>query len=504
MKNERLNISTLQLIRDLNALSEYHYSKTSIQPHDHQAYLKDCNEKLYKFFLDYFNDCFLFSALSFIDRTDGTIKIAEGNGQHITHYNFVPFNNYNEVASEIHAALKEIEDNKLVSMTKILLSENNKFDLFFSDEIYSSEIINNNAKILNLPLSEFKVEKTGESFYKAHKQQIDNFCIELEAKTRFFNFANDNMGKFIWHFKKIASLYSSANNNKPFLIHFIRPSIIEFNYNLLLSLATNRTLSVEELSFVDLFIYRIVSQMVTEQLSEAQKLKSLNSISFATHAIKTTLQGVLLPQAQVTLENVVPEYRSKQEKYIRDIQDIMKLTELVNVSSKIVAGYSKREICENLLQTGLLSSPEDISYSEVNLSDILNNIISLNNELGNRTFIPLLEMDCLIPFDFLKIENYILNEKFYRHFCLTAFENFYTHGVGSKNWCDKISISYMNAKIIVSNKIKLKNKSQLENREITGNIALYKNIVEKTFKVGKVVPELKGDNYTLTIEKILA
>lgn len=503
-------IEPLKLIRKINQLSEHYYSNTSERPHNHTAYLKDCNIQLFDFFMKYFGQSFLFSALSYINHTDSHIRIAEGNKadeKYKTNYNFNTRDliGFDSLASEINNSLKEIEDVHMVSMTRILLSAKNRYDLFFLDNSgkYDQEIICEGGKILALNLSELEQKNSADEFYRfpSNKKRIDNFGNALTTKTGFWNFALDNMGKYIWHFKKMSMIYKSTNNDKPFIIHFIRPSITEFNYNLLLSLATNRCLTAEELALVDLFIYRIVSQMVVEKLDEAQKLKSLNSISFATHAIKTTLQGTLLPQAQITLGKVIGDYKAQQKKYINEIKDLIKLTELINVSSKIVAGTSQEEISKNLEQTGLLTEISGHNISEIDLGTILNNIIEQNNSVGERTSVCLFNKGCIIPFNFLTIQKFYLNEKFYKHFCLTVFENFYTYGVGAKNFCDRIDMEYADSKITITNIIKGKYQKKLEGNELTGNLGLYKNIIEKTFKAGKINHSIEKGIYTLTIEK---
>jgi hypothetical protein len=254
----------IELIRAINSVSERYYATTSKDINNHQKYLEECNEHLLKYFKDTLGDSFIFSALSYINYSTEKIELVIGNDQ-FTKYNF---NTDNEgLKKELKISLEAVLKGEIIGMTAILLSKKNKKDFFLIESIdscnYHENIKIKEGNIFYMPLADMVYTELYEDFKKENQQIITDFIADLKKEANYEVTEIDKIGKYLWHYKRMSKYYTEGDN-KPFYVHFIRPSIIDFDHNLLLSLATNTCLTQEHLAFINLFIYRIVAQMAIE------------------------------------------------------------------------------------------------------------------------------------------------------------------------------------------------------------------------------------------------
>ena len=121
-------------------------------------------------------------------------------------------------------------------------------------------------------------------------------------------------------------------------MHFIKPSIAELDYGLLLSLATNKKLTSDELAFVNLILYRVVSQTSTEKMREAERLKTKTMFSLTTHSLKTHLNTTVIKTKNAYRDNKLshyPELTQAFEEHSREVDTLFHLTELLSLIDKI-------------------------------------------------------------------------------------------------------------------------------------------------------------------------
>lgn len=264
----------LKVFREINeAATKYYADKNSFK---HDEFLSACNQILCKFFSKYLHDNFIFSTLSFTNK--GKLHLVnEKDGNNI--YNFCSnVNEWQSLLAKIKSYIKEIEDGKIISLTNVLLDKNIKQDLFLihADSTYSPTILGD--KIQEYKLNAVAFNPTPADFIKENEKCIEDFANKF-ANPLYTENTNYKYGKYIWNYYELAKDYSTNNAHADFLIHFIKPSIVEFDYNLLLSLATNRLLEDDELAFINLLMHRIVSQTAIEKVEEVKQHATRAAIS---------------------------------------------------------------------------------------------------------------------------------------------------------------------------------------------------------------------------------
>jgi len=318
----------LEIFRRVNELAERHYKN---QQSGHVEFLSDCHKALAKYFEEYFGGEFIFSALSFSKNNQLHYVDEAINNGYIFNKNSVA--NWNKLSELFTKYINEVSDNKLISLTKILLDEKNssvRKDLFFtccSDCKYDTAILGNgdeeNIKVFEHVLGTFNEDK--ESYYNANRNKLDKF---YEAYSSGSYEQNKNLyDRYIWDYHELSHTYKTANNKSDFLLHFIKPSIAELDYGLLLSLATNRKLIADELAFVNLILYRVVSQKVRENIKE----ESIADLIQTTYSLGHNLKNRLL-ESDALMESLITdiEKSSLDESEKKDIKRYAS-----NVSSKV-------------------------------------------------------------------------------------------------------------------------------------------------------------------------
>lgn len=252
-------------------------------------YLACCNKILFDFFKDFLQNGFLFSALTYNKRNEHIkeVKIVKGTDR-FTDYNFNEdtISNVAEIRVLLNSYLDEVRKGVTISLTKILLDKLNFHDLFLinSKSSYCEKIIgdgdeNAPARIFSYSLDDLDFDAEVSTFSTNNAQKIDKFISFFENSCS--ENKREKYAKYIWNYKQLADSYSAKNENGNFYIHFIKPYIEEFDCNLLLSLATNRILSEDELVIVNLFIHRIVSQTAIEKVIEVKHHATRAAISQA-------------------------------------------------------------------------------------------------------------------------------------------------------------------------------------------------------------------------------
>jgi len=252
------------------------------------AYLKSCNETLFKFFKEFLGDSFLFSALSFKkeieNESTAKVEIVKGEDEE-TNYNFHKevISNWEEIRDLLKEFLNEMFEGNIISLTSLLIGIENQFDLFFinSKSKYGGRIINKHAKITTYSLSDLEFNKDINEFSRTNEHKIEDFFNKVSNSKH--SAEKIKYARYIWKYKGLADKYSKKNSGHDFLLHLIKSSTFQAKYNILLSLATNRHLTEAELVFIDLLIHRIVSETAVEKAREIER-SAEEVIQHATHA----------------------------------------------------------------------------------------------------------------------------------------------------------------------------------------------------------------------------
>jgi hypothetical protein len=237
------------------------------------AYLEFCNVTLFNFFKLFLGDSYLFSALSFKREKESKAPVIVKGDDETTNYNIHKevISNWEEIRDLLKKFIDEIYEEKIISLTNILIGVENPFDLFFikSKLKYGGRIINKRAKIRVYRLNDIQFTEDFDEFLSLNESKINEFIDKVSnAKD---SSAELKYALYVWNYKQLADKYSGKNSGKDFLLHFIKSSTFQSKFNILLSLATNRFLTEDELVFIDLLIHRIVSETAVEKAREIER-----------------------------------------------------------------------------------------------------------------------------------------------------------------------------------------------------------------------------------------
>lgn len=454
----------LQIFRKINELAEHLYTN---EQSSHVEFLSDCHKALAKYFEEYFGDKFIFSALSF-SKDDKLHYVDEATDNGYIFNKSVK--NWEQLSRLFTKYIKEVSDNEIISITKILLDKNNtavRKDLFFTcceNCKYDSEIIGNgqDAKVFEHELGIFNEEK--ETYYKTNRTKLDKF---YEAFSHRSYEQNKNLyDRYIWDYHELAQTYKTANNKSDFLLHFIKPSIAELDYGLLLSLATNRQLMADELAFVNLILYRVVSQTATEKIKEAAE--SLHNISI--HVFKTSIKADIIREIN-TIET--EDNKNELAGLKNNANQLFILTGIINLLTKI----SRKE---DFVKTAL----NDEILSETNSKWSINEIVEQYSKRlykDKRCIILLTEESKNVEVSEIKIYDKYFSATLVQCFLNTILENVETHGkvqdIGEKEGYYLEICSCENGWVFRN---EAKEKFNVADRKLTGNLLLFKSLFEKT------------------------
>ncbi len=309
----------LKVFREINdAASKYYADKNSFK---HDEFLSVCDQILCNFFSDYLDNNFIFSTLSFTKK--GKLHLVNEKDSN-NGYNFsVKVNGWQSLLAKIKSYIKEIEEDKIISLTNVLLDKNNKQDLFLihTNNTYHETVLKyrDEYKIQEYTLNKFSFNENPDNFIKENVDFIAAFANKFASPLYTENISY-KYGKYIWNYYSLAKDYSTKNANADFLIHFIKPSIVEFDYNLLLSLATNRQLDSDELALVNLLMHRIVSQTAIEKVEEVKQHATRAAISQVmarnmSHNIGSHVMSNLVSDLGKNLFNDKNPYRPDEDIY---------------------------------------------------------------------------------------------------------------------------------------------------------------------------------------------
>ncbi len=289
MADHRLN--SIDAIRRFNVIARKYYHNDDVS-FNHEFYLRECFECLLSLFSTELyvgegkkrENAYLFAALTYKKEANPNIelvKITDDLGYYFAQDVEDDLKqSFNRIIAELY---QDINQERSMSVTKALLRDKRwGKDLFlYSGQRYQEPIYPGNpevqARIAFFSLSELKFTPgcTAGDFCKLNDDYINKFRESLDEDSEMKLTDDDRqIGTLLWHYKRLEREYLARPGNREFFVHFIRPSFIEFGYNILLSLGTSRRLTFDQLSLIYLLVYRIVSQTVIEKIKQDRREKS--------------------------------------------------------------------------------------------------------------------------------------------------------------------------------------------------------------------------------------
>lgn len=282
---------SIDTIRRLNVVARKYYHKENVK-FNHESYIQECLECLLSFFsTELFvgeganrENAYLFAALTYKKEENPKIelvRVADGLGYYFAgEVEQELEDSFNRIIGELYEAIHKRES---MSVTKVLLKDKKRGkDLFlYSGDSYEAPVEPSNpavdARIAFFPLKslKFNPDESVERFCERNGGPIREFRDSLDHNAEMkLTETDQQIGVLLWHYKRMEEVYYRCRGGGEFLVHFIRPSFIDFGHNILLSLGTSRRLDVDQLSLIYLLIYRIVSQTVIEKTKQAEREKS--------------------------------------------------------------------------------------------------------------------------------------------------------------------------------------------------------------------------------------
>lgn len=264
----------LKTFRKINdSAVKLYFAKTEF---DHDEFLYECLGHIKDYFEKILGDDFIYIAISFTNKQRLSF-VGEAKKEVVFKgHKFakkLKKSQKKELFGLLEQYIEEANDLKIISLTKILLDKEIKKDVFinFSEHPYPSTLLNDKISEIKLYSRRGYLEEI--EFDRTHSKKIKLFSQEFQSSLNYESYL-----KYFHNYYTLGNKYKDFKG-KDFLIHFIKPSILEFDYNLLLSLATSRKLSKDELALVNLLMHRIVSQTATEKVQEALRHATRAAIS---------------------------------------------------------------------------------------------------------------------------------------------------------------------------------------------------------------------------------
>jgi len=267
-------IDKLSTFRNLNENALKLHSKSI----PHEDYLKECDWSLFEYFKSDFKTDFVFSAFSYKTKT-GEIKIVtqgEEDANNIGYnFNVDGGETFENTRTELNSLIQKI-DKTTISLTSILLNENcdKDFVLFCASKAYEQGILLDKIHSLN-----FNHSSCYDNLADFEKSLSEDITLFKNSFPTFPNYSNEMYVEYFWGYYKICKAYQTENSTTDIYIHFIKPSVTLFDYNILLSLATKRLLTSDEIAFINLLMHRIVSQTGIEKSEEVKQHATRAAIS---------------------------------------------------------------------------------------------------------------------------------------------------------------------------------------------------------------------------------
>ena len=502
-------MNSIDTVRQINQIARNHY-RNDDEVFDHKMYLQDCFTCLQHYFTSEFPQKYLFSALT--QKHEGTRKLVEvvkadelnkGTGYHFAEGANILFE------PMIAELLEDIESEICISLTRTLLRDKKKGkDLFFySREPYGDTVVkmaDEKARIEFFPLLPLNIgseSSTFEDFIDAsttdginNKERIIRFVDTLEVEGESEQYRFEKVARLLWYYKRMQVKYQDQHREKDFIVHFIRPSFIDFDYNILLSLATNEHLHHDKLSYIYLLVYRIVSQTAFEKTKEIERLKRRKSYSLTSHSFKTELSTTIVPQVKL-VKKAIGDLGIQEDSQLIGLaddlleqsQELFRLTGLISLIDKV---EEKDNFIKSGLNDGLITCTEEVEK----ISDYCSVYNLKHPNFSNIVILGEAEFSASI-----RIYDHYLSGVLIKLFYKTLFENLILHAKRTNYQIHLIAIQKHNGWIL-ENATKSKSIT-LDPTKLTGNLSLFQTLIEDT-KSGSLTIDPEDYKFKVVYEAV--
>jgi hypothetical protein len=315
---DRMN--SIDTVRVLNRIARRHYHD-DVVTYDHEKYLRECFACLQGFFATELNirrnesdpkpaleNAYLFSAMTYKSEGSnqiGLIKVTDADDD--LGYYFAEgvkeelSGKFNPIIENLY---EDIYAKRSISITEALLKDKREGkDLYlYSGQPYKPFVHPGkpprdvDARISFFCTSDlaYAAGDSQDHFTERNGEEIEKFRLKLTDPNRDDpDVTKEKVGTLLWYYRQLQEAYLSDHDGQEFVVHFVRPSFIEFGYNILLSLGTNHRLEADQLAFIYLLVHKIVSQTLVERTRQEEKEVSTNYIFGIGHFLKHRISPVV-------------------------------------------------------------------------------------------------------------------------------------------------------------------------------------------------------------------
>lgn len=486
-------LNSIDTIRQLNVVARKYYHNENGE-FNHESYIRECFECLLSFFsTELFvregaerENAYLFAALTYKKEDSpkiALVKITDGSGYYFAddvEQDLV--NSFNRVIDELY---QSIDNEQSMSVTKVLLKDKKRGkDLFlYSGEPYERPVKPGNpkvdARIAFFSLKDLTFDPTDsiEHFCKINQGPINDFREKLDQNAEDemkLTETDEQIGVLLWHYKRLEKEHSVRRPGEEFLVHFIRPSFIDFGHNILLSLGTSRKLEADHLSMIYLLVYRIISQTFIEKTKEVERFKRRASFSLTTHALKTELDVSIMPKVnnvKKMLKELSLPANSKLSKAVAELEeqyaDLFCMTAFVSLIDKI---ESQSHFEDSGRIEGLLVEHQEA----INISKYCAEYNKTNPQRDDIKVLGETPQPLCI-----KVYDSYFSAPALRLFLDTIFENVNKFGRRNNNKKIELYVSTSASEWTFENDTN-DEKVEVDLRKIRGNLFLFNQLIERT------------------------
>jgi hypothetical protein len=469
----------LKIVREINEHTRKNYD-LSIK-NDHSNFLMGSRDSFHDFFEAKLRNDYFFSALAVKNKNPASKPFTVvGEGEEGAGYKYASMlspdrlSNAKKAIINLLATAQDI-NRSAINVTSLLLEKEEGFDLFFTEKVTDyRDIVNRNVKCFELGELTFHADVS--IFCRINAEKIAAFKANFNSLNLSKEFTEDEQyGKYLWHYKNLERIFG-----RPFYVHFIRPGINYWDYNLLLALATARRLEPEELAFIDLVVYRIVSQTAIEEVKKNEEIAKLQTISSSIHVIKTTVNGLFGPALNSLGQQYPRDARVVELKHAKDT--ILKYADTINLITKLsINGKNEDMVSTALLQSGFYAELKE----PVALRQLFENQIGRARQKGLSQNIKL-KIDASEKKD---IEHHLFcifsykrlypTRLFFELLALTIIENITEHGAFDRNGNIEAKLQLQGGEIRFMNPAKATVKTSIDPEDMTGIFRVFYIVFSK-------------------------
>jgi len=349
----------LKAFREIKKVAQHHYFTTDDSDNRNHfekgvEYLTQCQAILYTYFKSKkeLSEKIMYSTLSYIDHREKnkthTALIANNNFESGYYWNDSIPNfgkkQIEEADSFFKTFIDDINQNDLISLTSILF-DRTKFkapDFIISNcEIDQKDVytLDSGVTYQEEPLCHFQYH----NFYTQYESSIDSFIDIYNQKKESISNSDyiDKVKNYFIRYQEAINLFGGLGF-KNISFNFIKPFLEGNEYNVLLTVATNESLTNSERAVINLFLYKIVSYMATDIKIDKIERQNVTDLVQTTYSLGHNLKNRLLDTDR-QMNDLIEDLKSSSLKD-EEKQDVVRYA--TNVSLKVKSLFNTGRILD--------------------------------------------------------------------------------------------------------------------------------------------------------------